>query len=626
MKATLDILSKDSLKIETSTFDKKKLWYSEMFATLFAALLVVIGFTSQNVTIVFWTDASVNAFGILLLCGTFFGVFFGAALLIFACIFRDAAALAPSDDAAECRIFVWPFCRRGKASARGIQSVQSPRKGDFRGSWGVMVNKEENDSAIYEEVNSIVHLTQAQVLFLVGFLNSLNGFLIVYASPSQRTPPLVQAIIQNAGVIFSVPFSLLALGDKKRYCSPFPAFAAFLIAASVAVSLTPAFLNGGGSAISSTQSIGWCIIYLFGVAASAAFNVCQQLFFIRSGMLREEASAYQQVRTMLRALFWSNVAQPVTYILMFWVDLLPWFGTSDSINTLLRSTTYSMACSLGGPKIASLALSTVGTYGTKDPVCEDRTPIFAWAFLMSYVISYIGGARLNRESATFMMLTLVVVTMTTATFWLIPGTNPNPSSTPLWSVLTSLGLSIIGTLLWKWWENQTPADEQFSVEPDSIDGSGGGGGGGGGDRDGESGVGGDFDLSSSLLSRFDDLTSSSSEPKNQQRTNVVAKGSAATRFGGGGFFSSSSTSSGNVKSGPRLDDSLLSSAYDSLLLSPAGRNDISGGPKQDLLTRSRSEVMGLVAKFQMESAASNQRRDDDAKRKERAAQRRPEIN
>ena len=133
-------------------------------------------------------------------------------------------------------------------------------------------------------------------------------------------------------------------------------------------------------------------------------------------------------------------------------------------------------------------------------------------------------------------------------------------------------------------------------------------------------------MSSSLLSRFDDLTSSSSEPKNQQRTNVVAKGSAATRFGGGGFFSSSSLSSGNVKSGPRLDDSLLSSAYDSLLLSPAGRNDISGGPKQDLLTRSRSEVMGLVAKFQMESAASNQRRDDDAKRKERAAQRRPEIN
>lgn len=597
-----------------------------MFATLFAAFLVVVGFTSQNVTIVFWTDASVNAFGILLLCGVFFGVFFGTLLLIFACIFRDAAALAPSDDAAECRLFVWPFCRKGRSAARGVQAVQSPRKGDFRGSWGVVVSKEEQDSAIYEEVNSVVHLTQAQVLFLVGFLNALNGFLIVYASPSQRTPPLVQAIIQNAGVIFSVPFSLLALGDKKRYCSPVPAFAAFLIAASVAVSLTPAFLNGGGSAISGSQSIGWCIIYLFGVAASAAFNVCQQLFFIRSGMLLEEASAYQQVRTMLRALFWSNVAQPVSYILMFWVDLLPWFGTSSSITTLLQSTTYSIACSVGGPKIASLALNAVGKYGNKDPVCENTTPIYAWAFLMSYVVSYIGGARLNRESATFMMLTLVVVTMTTATFWLIPGTNPNPSSTPLWSVLTSLGLSILGTLLWKWWENQTPADEQFSVEPDSMVG----GGRGGGDRDGESGGGGgEFDLSSSLLSRFDDLTSSSSDSLQQQRTtNVVAKGNAATRFGGGGFFSSSSSSSssGNTKSAPKLDDSLLSSAYDSLLLSPAGRNEMNGGPKQDLLSRSRSEVMGLVAKFQMESAASTQRREDDARRKERASQRRPEIN
>jgi hypothetical protein len=581
-----------------------------MFATLFAALAVVIGFTSQNVTIVFWTDASVNAFGILLLCGAFFGVFFGTMLLIFACIFRDPAALAPSDDAAECRLFVWPFCKRTRSSI-GIQAIQSPQKGDFRGSWGVVVSNEEKDSAIYEEMNSAVHLTQAQVLFLVGFLNTLNGFLIVYASPSQRTPPLVQAIIQNAGVIFSVPFSLLALGDKKRYCSIVPAFAAFLIAASVAVSLTPAFLNGGGSAISGAQSIGWCIIYLFGVAASAAFNVCQQLYFIRSGMLLEEASAYQQVRTMLRALFWSNVAQPVSYILMFWVDLLPWFGTSSSISTLLKSTTYSIACSVGGPKIASYALTAVGTYGDKTPVCENDTPIWAWAFMMSYVLSYIGGARLNRESATFMMLTLVVVTMTTATFWLIPGTNPNPSSTPLWSVLTSLGLSIIGTLIWKWWENQTPADEQFSVIADSNVGEervrNGNGGGGGGNRDGE-----DFDLGSSLLSRFDE---SSSDSNNDIKTKVkVNKGTAATRLGAGFFSSSSTTNSTSGNSKSKLDDSLLASAYDSLLLSPVGRDS---APKQDLLSRSRSEVMGLVAKFQMESAASNYRRDEEAKRKEK---------
>ena len=170
---------------------------------------------------------------------------------------------------------------------------------------------------------------------------------------------------------------------------------------------------------------------------------------------------------------------------------------------------------------------------------------------------------------------------------------------------------IIGTLIWKWWENQTPADEQFSVVADSNVGEehvrNGNGGGGGGNRDGE-----DFDLGSSLLSRFDE---SSSDSNNDIKTKVkVNKGTAATRLGAGFFSSSSTTNSTSGNSKSKLDDSLLASAYDSLLLSPVGRDS---APKQDLLSRSRSEVMGLVAKFQMESAASNYRRDEEAKRKEK---------
>ena len=74
--------------------------------TLFGVLAVLGGYTAQNVTIVYWTDASVNAYGILLICGLFFGAVFGLALLLFALVFRDPAALAASDDPLECRIFV----------------------------------------------------------------------------------------------------------------------------------------------------------------------------------------------------------------------------------------------------------------------------------------------------------------------------------------------------------------------------------------------------------------------------------------------------------------------------------------------------------------------------------------
>ena len=88
---------------------------AEMFGTALGVLAVLAGYTAQNVTIVYWTDSSVNAFGILLLCGSAFGAFFGLCLLAFALVFRDSDALAVSDDAAECRLFVWPFCRGGSA-------------------------------------------------------------------------------------------------------------------------------------------------------------------------------------------------------------------------------------------------------------------------------------------------------------------------------------------------------------------------------------------------------------------------------------------------------------------------------------------------------------------------------
>ena len=57
----------------------------------------------------------------------------------------------------------------------------------------------------------------------------------------------------------------------------------------------------------------------------------------------------------------------------------------------------------------------------------------------------------------------VITTALTSLFFLLPGTNPNASNTPLWSVLTSLALSLAGLVLWKWWEAKTPAEGQFAA-------------------------------------------------------------------------------------------------------------------------------------------------------------------
>ena len=80
-------------------------------------------------------------------------------------------------------------------------------------------------------------------------------------------------------------------------------------------------------------------------------------------------------------------------------------------------------------------------------------------------------------SATFNYLTSTLVTMLMATLFLIPGVNPFPAYTPVWSVLTSLALSIVGVVLWKSWElTATPVlADQFGLKADVAGGRGAGG-------------------------------------------------------------------------------------------------------------------------------------------------------
>ncbi len=91
-----------------------------VIGTFFAALLVLFGFTGQNVLVVYWTETNISNFGILLLCGLSFGLVFGLALLFYSWYFGDWEALKPSDDPEECSIFVSPW-RRGSFQLSHLQ-------------------------------------------------------------------------------------------------------------------------------------------------------------------------------------------------------------------------------------------------------------------------------------------------------------------------------------------------------------------------------------------------------------------------------------------------------------------------------------------------------------------------
>ena len=391
--------------------------------------LLVAGFTLQNVAIVYWTAAAISPYGILLYANLFFTGFFGLLLLGFAAATRDASALRVADARAQRALCACACaCRGGGGGAAGAGRA-----------------------------------TLAQLAVLVGLLNIANGFLIVYASPPDRTPPLVQAVLQNSGVLFAVPASKLALGDRKTYCARAPLAAALLVAASIAGSVAPTAAAGAAGEFAGAGGLAraaWIAVYLAGIVPGAAYNVVQQLFLIRSGALAPGVSRMAIARASLRALFYCNLAQLLWLLALWWVAVLPGFGASASVAEFADNTSFSLRCSLGliatSASAAASQSCSAGQFGVLPSV-------WAAAFAGGYCVSYIGSVLLNRESAAFNMVCAVVTTCLTSLYFLLPGTNPNAANTPLWSVLVALVCSLSGMVLWKRWESSTPAEEQFAV-------------------------------------------------------------------------------------------------------------------------------------------------------------------
>lgn len=54
-----------------------------------------------------------------------------------------------------------------------------------------------------------------KILLLMGFLTTMNGILVVFASPPDRTPPYLQGILQTTVIPYTIIFRLLILRKGK---------------------------------------------------------------------------------------------------------------------------------------------------------------------------------------------------------------------------------------------------------------------------------------------------------------------------------------------------------------------------------------------------------------------------
>ena len=151
---------------------------------------------------------------------------------------------------------------------------------------------------------------------------------------------------------------------------------------------------------------------------------------------------------MLVMLFWGCIFQLLTLILFFWVDFIQGFGYSTNFSEFYNHFANAWTCFFG----------LLGG-------CQGNGPI-GLVFIAGYFISYFSGAGLNESSATYGLVATTLTSPVVIVFYLLfPSLNLNNTNSPLWSVLPSVFLMVLGTIVWKLWENK---EKRKNLEYESV--------------------------------------------------------------------------------------------------------------------------------------------------------------
>lgn len=277
-------------------------------------------------------------------------------------------------------------------------------------------------------------------MFLVGLFDALNGVFIVYASPPVRTAPFLQAILGNFLIPLTIVFRLLII--RKR-----PTLLKLCCAAAVLVGLIIALIPiMQGDNFDPQDKEAWL---QQPKAARILWPLCFVVGFIPAALMNVfEEKGLQDNRkvNLLYYLFWINFHQLWVTALLFWVDIIPRFGTSNDVHQFGDSYWFALKCFFGGAGCGSSA----GIRGT--------------VFISMYILSYISQGLLIRyaEGATFLAIVQTLVTPLGALFWSLfsctEGCNgiewgPNASNLTYFSIG---GLVVIVPAIFLY--NMTPSD------------------------------------------------------------------------------------------------------------------------------------------------------------------------
>lgn len=253
----------------------------------------------------------------------------------------------------------------------------------------------------------------------MGFLNALNGVLIVYSSPTDRTPLFLQPILSTSVIPFTVILRFFVL---RKGVSGGRLVCTFAVLVGLIICMEPSIFglgeNTGSSKNRTATKIYWPILFCIGFVPLGLINVLQEKEVKTDDKRTSEDETVpdrQEVHTLLFQA-WMQLYSFICLGALFWTAFIPHFGINSNWSDFSNHMKWGYDCHFGHGPIYNCtnSTSTPTTYYLdpgSDPNCQ--IPVGrCWIFVFFYCMANLISLMLIKyaEGAVFLVIVNALIT------------------------------------------------------------------------------------------------------------------------------------------------------------------------------------------------------------------------
>eukprot|EP01084_Bolivina_argentea_P040954 75570_1 len=234
----------------------------------------------------------------------------------------------------------------------------------------------------------------------VGIADALNGIFLVFAANPNRTPAGIQSILTILTIFWTILFRFVILRKLPNTKQAIYACVTFFGLFMASIPTVFGMVDSGPFKSNANGIWKWLWPVIFGAsfAPAAVMNVVGENILQQ----KKETGHNDANVNIWYFLTWESVVQELTFIILFWMDCLPNFGTQNNTSDIFSALKQCWRWFFG--------LDGAHWY---------YSTIRAVVFVFGYTFSYIGTSLMLRytEGATWAAIASALVTPIGTIFW-----------------------------------------------------------------------------------------------------------------------------------------------------------------------------------------------------------------